>query len=202
MRLDPRSALARPKVFRLFNRLVTSGRSWRVFIDDHLRPGSGDRVLDIGCGVGDVLEYLSDVDYHGFDGSAEYIETARKTYGDRGNFECALISKFNLGELEGSFERVIASGILHHLDDDEAITLLETAQAALVPGGRLVTLDGCYTDGQGPVSRWLLSLDRGDHVRRDFEYVDLIERVFDDVDFTVYDDLLRIPYAHIIVAAS
>ncbi len=39
------------------------------------------------------------------------------------------------------------------------------ARAALRPGGRLVTADGCYLDGQSRIARLLLKMDRGRHVR-------------------------------------
>ncbi len=199
---DPRAVLRFPGALHLFKRVISSGRARRVLVDGHLRPRVGQRVLDIGCGTGDVLEYLPEVDYHGFDLSERYIEQARERYGHRGRFTCQSVTRFSLGPLEGSCDLVLASGVLHHLDDLEAVQLCEVARAALVSGGRLVTIDGCFTADQGRISRFLLSRDRGRFVRRDHEYIELAHRVFDDVKSRVYDDLLRVPYTHIVVEST
>ena len=47
----------------------------------------GHRVLDIGCGSGDVLQLMpSTVAYVGVDASKAYIEAARKRFWHRGEF--------------------------------------------------------------------------------------------------------------------
>jgi SAM-dependent methyltransferase len=97
----------------------------------------------------------------------------------------------------GGFDIVLATGVLHHLDDEEARELFRTAREALRPGGRLVTLDGCYVDGQSRMARYLLSRDRGKFVRAPEAYVRLARSQFEDVQASVRDDLLRIPYTHV-----
>lgn len=191
-----------PAVFRAFKRSILTERGNRLYLDEHVRARPGDRVLDIGCGVADVLEELPEVDYHGFDLSQPYIDAARARYGARGRFECAAVSELSLGELEGSCEVVMANGILHHLSDADANRLLRTAAAALKPGGHVVTFDGCYLDGQRRLSRWLVSLDRGEHVRRVDAYLELAREVFPDATSHVYSDLLRIPYDHVILEGT
>ena len=58
-----------------------------------------------------------------------------------------------------------APGVLHHLDDDTARQFMSVASAALKPGGRIYTVDPCYAPGQSPIARFLISRDRGQHVR-------------------------------------
>ena len=55
------------------------------------------------------------------------------------------------------FDIVLALGVLHHLDDDEALTLFQIARDAMKPGGRLVTIDGVWTDDQSHIAKYLLS---------------------------------------------
>jgi SAM-dependent methyltransferase len=59
---------------------------------------------------------------------------------------------------------VPALGIAHHLEDAEAQRLFQIAYDALKPGGKLITFDGVWTDGQSPAARWLLARDRGLYV--------------------------------------
>jgi len=197
--LDPRAVLGLPVVYRLFKRLAIPDANLRRFLREGVGIREGARVLDIGCGVGDVLDHLPAVDYHGFDGSEAYIAAARARYGDRAKFTCALVARYSLGELEGTCDVAMAIGVLHHLDDAGAKALLEVARAALKPGGRLVTIDPCFVDGQNPIARFIVSKDRGEHVRTEEEWLRLARSVLPDVKARVRTDLLRIPYTHIVL---
>jgi SAM-dependent methyltransferase len=94
---------------------------------------------------------------------------------------------------------VIAHGVLHHLDDDQARTLFRVARRALKPGGRLVTYDGCFTPDQSAAARFVVSLDRGRHVRTREAYERLARGEFSEVRTFVRHDLVRIPYTHLIM---
>jgi cyclopropane fatty-acyl-phospholipid synthase-like methyltransferase len=155
------------------------------------------KVLDIGCGPGDILEYLPDVDYTGFDLNMEYIEAATGRFGSRGKFFCADVN--DVSKQDSTYDIVLANGILHHLSDKEAAGLMRLAHSCLSPGGRFVSHDGCFTDSQSAASRYLLRSDRGKYVRTRQGYIDLAKDVFTAVDTYIYDDLLRIPYVHIIM---
>ena len=190
-------ALALPVVYRVWGRLV-GGRDRGAFAREHIRAREGQRVLDIGCGPADILQYLPKVDYTGFDANPDYITTATRNYGDRGRFYCQRVSEESLSAHEG-FDIVLAVGVLHHLDDAEAEQLFRLALAALVPGGRLITLDGVFVKGQSKVARLIVSRDRGQHVRDERGYLRIAERVFTKITPAVRTDLLTIPYTHLIL---
>ena len=84
-------------------------------------------------------------------------------------------------------------------DDDEADKLFRLAHAALVPGGRLVTLDGVLIPHQNRVARFLVSRDRGEHVREEAGYRRIADKTFTKVKPSVRSDLLGIPYTHLIL---
>ncbi len=154
----------------------------------------GQRVLDIGCGPAAILEHLPrGIDYHGFDDSAAYLASARARFGDRGHFWEARVEHATLAEL-GRFDRVIAIGVLHHLDDDAAAALITLAASALNPGGMLLTYDPCWASGQGPIARALIARDRGQDVRDAHGYARLARARFDDVRAEVVRGHLRLPY--------
>lgn len=192
-----RSLLAVPAVYRLWNWLAR-GSAEAKFVKEYVKPKPNDRVLDIGCGPGNMVPYLPSVDYVGFDASESYIKTARKKYRDRGTFICELVSKQSLEE-RASFDIALASGILHHLDDAEALQLFELAWTALKPGGRLISMDGCFVDDQSYFARWFISRDRGKFVRTPEEYVKIASQVFSKVEVNIRHDLLRIPYTLLIL---
>ena len=76
-------------------------------------------ILDVGCGPADILAYLPNVDYWGFDISEAYIERAGNAFGTRGHFNCKQLQVDDLDELP-KFDVVLAIGLLHHIDDQVA----------------------------------------------------------------------------------
>ena len=201
MGFDPRRILSYPLIYRSFQRLSGGPKSMRRYVNEFIKPKQGEHVLDIGCGPAAILEYLPKVQYWGFDMSQEYIDAAKEKFGTRGEFVCKKVSRDVLTE-SGGFDLALATGVLHHLNDMEAIDLLSLAAFGLKPAGRLVTLDGCYDPSQGRLAKYFVSRDRGEYVRPTEEYVKLARQVFEQVQVTVLNDLLRLPYTHIVMQCS
>jgi cyclopropane fatty-acyl-phospholipid synthase-like methyltransferase len=190
-----------PALFGAFNRLIGAARARTILARRYIRARDGQRVLDIGCGTAELLTYLPRVDYTGFDVSPSYIARARRRYGDRGTFLCRSVSAADAPSL-GTFDLVLATGVLHHLSDEEARRLFALARAAMTAAGRLVTFDGCYRPRQSWVARALLAADRGAFVRTEEEYRRLAAPFFSDVRSALHDDLLRLPYTHVILECA
>jgi SAM-dependent methyltransferase len=192
------SLLTLPSVYRLF-RTIVRGDGCRIYVSEYVRPVPAEKLLDIGCGPGDILEDLPAVDYLGFDINPKYVEAAQKRFGHRGRFFCGDVGLTTIDQEAGSFDLVLATGVLHHLDDSQALSLFKLARKALKPGGRLVTYDGCFVAGQPKLARFVVSQDRGRYVRESAEYAKLASLVFPAVRSFVRHDLLRIPYTHVIL---
>jgi len=193
-----RPILNRPFFYEFYHRVIGANYRSRVLVNEYIRPRPGDRILDIGCGPGNMLPYLPQGKYLGVDMNPSYIQTARGRYGDRGEFVCERVSHHSVRQL-GEFEIVLALGLLHHLDDDEARDLFRLGHTALRSGGRMITNDGCYMPRQSAAKRYLLSRDRGRFVRTQEQYEQLAHTWFEKIQAHIREDVLRIPYTHLIL---
>ncbi|QLF71687.1 class I SAM-dependent methyltransferase (plasmid) [Peteryoungia desertarenae] len=192
--------LSNPRMYSLFQNLMGARQGWRNYVADHLKPWAGMRILDIGSGPCDILEFLPPVEYYGYDISSSYIERARARFGDRGRFAARLLTIEEIAALP-KMDVVLGSGLLHHLDDEVAVDLMRLAFEALKPGGRLLTIDPVLEKGQNPVARLLISLDRGQNVRTRVEYEALARSVFHE-PVTSVKHKVWIPYTHCMMCCT
>lgn len=193
-----KSTLALPVAYDLAQFLIRGPRFNKIFARQFVKAAPGSRVLDIGCGTAAILQFLPNVEYVGFDMSEAYVGACQRRYGQRGRFYCQKVSEENL-EDPSCYDVVLAIGVIHHLDDAQADRLFAMAYAALRVGGRLITLDGVYVDGQPWFARWLLDNDRGKFVRREEQYLRLANSHFATVNATITRSLFRIPYTNVVL---
>jgi ubiquinone/menaquinone biosynthesis C-methylase UbiE len=185
-----KSAFKVARIYSLFQDLIGAQKARRWWIQQCLRPQPGEKVIDIGCGPGDILELLPQVNYFGLDVSEPYILEARRRYGGRGVFlhgdtqACAADERLRGADL------VMCLGVLHHLNDT-------FARLNLKPGGRFVGIEPCLLAHQSRASRWIMARDRGGNIRREDAWRDLLRRVFPEHSTTILTSMIRIPYIHI-----
>jgi hypothetical protein len=96
----------------------------------------------------------------------------------------------------------MANGVIHHLSDETASEMLNLACHALSLSGRFVTIDGVYFAGQSWLSSLVASLDRGCFVRTKDAYLALVQPYFKNVEVTIYNGMIRIPYSHVVLEMS
>ena len=186
----------------LQNLLLRKGSRSR-YVREFVRPFAGCRVLDIGCGPGDILAYLPESigGYTGFDMNPEYIEAARRRWGARGAFRCEKVEAATVKESD-AYDIALANGTVHHLDDGEALSLFDIAHRTLRPGGRLVTHDPVYIENQHWFARWLIARDRGGAVRSREGYEALARSRFAQVESAILHDTLRVPYTILVMRCT
>lgn len=194
---DPRTILEKSIIYNTFQRIVGGIRARQLFVKNDINVLPNQKILDIGCGPGYIIDFLPEVDYTGIDIDTNYIKTAKKKYPNK-DFYCTPVEDFNI-EVPHSFDVVITAGVIHHLDDLQASFLFELAKKALKPNGRLITLDGCFTKKQNVISKTLLKLDRGKFVRNEEEYFFIASEHFNNVSAKIEENYFHIPYTLIIM---
>lgn len=188
-----------PRVYNLLQNGVSRAGSVDWFVRQVVQPHSGQRILDVGCGTASILARLAFVDYVGIDHNEEYIEAARRRFGDKGSFHCKDINDLDL-ETYGAFDTVLLLGVLHHLDDWEIQGLLKALSGVVRTSSRIISIDPAFCKNQHVLARIFARLDRGRYVRHPDRYQALLESHFDIDTAIVRHDLLKLPYTHAIFA--
>jgi SAM-dependent methyltransferase len=165
--------LGHPFVYNRIRPMVVGGIDWSPLYRN-LDAGPDDVILDVGCGTGVAHQYLGGFrSYFGFDTDPVAIEFARQhASGPNVSYECAIATPEDIARIRPT--RVVLAGLLHHLSDDDCVSLLRMCAAAPTVK-RIATSDVVYLPGQ-IVSNVLAYFDRGKFVRRHQPYLDLIAR--------------------------
>ena len=193
----PQGWLKVPRFYNLLQDAIGGNALRQRFIRDHVQAKAGDKVIDIGCGPAQILPWLPDVDYLGLDINRAYIASAKRTHAGKGTFVVGDTKSLWDDSRFRDADVVIGLGILHHLGDKEAEHCVRFAHRALKRGGRFVCFEACWVPDQGFLSRYIMSKDRGQNIRTEQMYRQLVGDVFKNVNAWVDTNPLRIPYVMI-----
>lgn len=197
-----RKLLQNPSIYSFLQGLIASRENGKYFVENFIKPFDGMKVLDIGCGPAFLLDsFHHNIFYTGVDGNKKYINFAKKKYPHQ-TFIHTYITSATTPSFLDKYDVVVASGILHHLDNYESENLLKCAYNHLTENGKLITLDGVYLKKQNIIARLLLNLDRGKYVRYEKGYNELAEKIFPQVEGGLIKLKIRIPYDHYIMVCS
>ncbi len=197
-----KSLLTISRFYELFQKTLGGDNARKWLAKNIWKPKSGETIVDVGCGSGLILEHLpADIKYLGIDISEQYVRSARKRFSARGTFFLGTAHDLlnHDDSYSGSADLVLCNGLLHHLSDCEALDILELSKRIMKSNGRLVCLEATFLARQTRLSRWILSMDRGRHVRSEQEWKTLIGQAFESYSTLILTGLLRIPYTHIVI---
>ena len=98
------------------------------------RPSPGERILDVGCGYGDLSMHLPGVDYVGIDSNKDYIDFAKRQHSPNGEFLLGDITDLPTDTLGDSMPRSpLVSSIIFRIS---VTSLMQTLSRMLLPSGR------------------------------------------------------------------
>lgn len=187
--------LSVPFGYQLFQRVCGAEKMRKIFTREYIRPHPGSSILDIGCGTADIRPYLGNsISYIGIDLSESYIEHNRSKYS--GTPSTTFVCK-NLNDYvrdAPSYDIILLMGVLHHIDDQMVCELLSMLPQLLRSNGRVITMDGCYTDNLTSFERMLLRNDRGKFVRSLPEWDALFSKCLPGAAFEIRKDLYYLPF--------
>jgi SAM-dependent methyltransferase len=125
---------------------------------EQIRPWLGQRVLEVGCGVGGILERLGPRErIVGIDVEADILAAAAERFRDRPEYslrvrDVGALSDPERAELEAErFDSIVCINALEHMRDD--IAMLQTLEQLLTPGGTLAVLVPAHPSLYGPYDK-------------------------------------------------
>ncbi len=146
-------------------------REIRRTIREYLPDSNNQRVLDIACGPGAFSELFTADVYVGVDINRRYIEYAQRQY--KGTFH--VMDARHVEFSEDSFDGVLVLGLLHHLNDDDALEVLKGVARVLKPSGRVLIIEDIPSESRlNVVGHLLHRIENGHFIRSAEEYRTLL----------------------------
>ena len=121
---------------------LQSARRFNQWMGDTLRPYLGDRILEIGAGIGNLTnQFIPRELYVASDINPHYLEYMRsyaigKPYLRVMRVDAGAADDF--ADIQGAFDTAIMINVLEHVPDEQLS--LQNLRGALAPGGRVVIL--------------------------------------------------------------
>ncbi len=108
-----------------------------------IKPYLGDRVIEIGAGIGNLTRLLcaDQARYVVSDADSRHLSRLKSELGCRANVSviaCDLENGEDFRRLQQSMDSIICVNVLEHIQDD--LQALRNLHSALVPGGRAIVL--------------------------------------------------------------
>jgi len=169
--------LERPAIYRLWQGPFVGSKLAPLKRHNDLR--NVGRVLDVGCGPGTNAQMFDGLDYLGVDLSPEYVDYARRRYGER--FAVLDVRSDPLPE-ESPYDFILVNSLFHHLDTPTVRATLEALSMRVSDGGHVHIVD-LELPANERIPRRLALSDRGKHARSLEEWEALFSEEFEPVVF-------------------
>ena len=122
---------------------LSGAPNFNRWMADAVRPFVGERVLEIGAGIGNLTRVLVPrrKAYVAADVDPEHLARLRTRFAHRPNLQirrCDLREPADFTEFAAAMDTVVCLNVLEHIEDD--LTGLRNIHSALRPGGRAVIL--------------------------------------------------------------
>jgi len=107
----------------------------KTYIDEFIANLSGKKVLDIGCGAGQITDYLTQKGFEviGLDFSHKLLKIAKRNF-PNSKFILADICEYEQNE---QVDGIITKDVLFHLSDENLVSVLQKFRRMIKPNGNL-----------------------------------------------------------------
>lgn len=146
---------------------LASADNYNRWIYSQVAPYLGQRILDVGCAIGNITQFYSDRELVvGVDVVPEELSVARERFANK-NFEAYhmdVASPQLLTFRERNLDTAVCLNVLEHVQDD--VHALKNMRDTLVPGGTICLLVPC--------NKWLFGpMDAIDHHYRRYRKAEM-----------------------------
>lgn len=148
---------------------------FKRLINSNIDRGGIESVLDVGCGTGTQAPLFDKSKYLGFDVDSNAVNYAKRQHP---GYEF-LVRDATGFKLKKKFDLVLIVGVLHHLNDQELVSTLDSVKHHLKQSGKLLIIEAIP-----PLFKWnfigkmLRNKDRGSHIRKLGEYENFVNKKF------------------------
>jgi len=126
-----------------------------LWLYEEVVPYLGKRILEIGCGLGNLARYLTDRElYVGTDLSSESVAAVVETFSSHPNMRAyvADVTDSTFTELAHlNFDTVISLNVFEHIEDD--VLALQNTRKVLQPDGKLILVVPAHDSLYGTMDR-------------------------------------------------
>lgn len=201
-----RKILEVPWVYNFFQRSIQKKSIWAdIFEREISLDVDSSRILDIGCGPGNLLAEegmkIDQSKFVGIDPSQDYVDHATELF-PAARFLTGTVRSVDL--TEETFDLIIIAGVLHHVDDQEAMEIMTFAHAHKSNKGLILSLDPVFFSGQNVFARWMALADRGQNVRtaKSLEGLWRGALASSDIQISIKSGYLRVPHDYVLCKVS
>lgn len=139
---------------------------------------STQRVLEVGCSVGniaDAFRSIEGVDYTGIDIDIAAINTAQARFADTPQFKFLGTSIEEHAKDQIYYDYILVAGMLHHVDDSTAVSILKTVKQLAAPHAIINIFDPDAVTTTDPLyMRLFYKLEQGQYLRSSADLAKLI----------------------------
>lgn len=169
-----------PRLWTLFQYLAGGTVDKRRLCKIHYTNQSN--ILEIGCSTGNIAQAFSkykNINYTGIDIDNSAIRFAKNSFKNKNNFQFLNIDLRDYIKINNKkYDYVLFAGIIHHINDNTAIELLNSAIDLISNNGILVIVDPLLPDKKDPLLiHYYMKLEQGNFVKTKKEMLILIKKI-------------------------
>ena len=119
---------------------ISAMRNYNSWIYERLKPFVGQRILEVGCGIGNMTQFFTDRDFvMGVDIDAKQISMIKQVFKGKNNMQFKVVNIENANPKnfrKHKFDTIVCLNVLEHIKNDRRT--LKKFHDLLAPGGTLV----------------------------------------------------------------